>query len=115
MLLEIGGVKVADVAWFWIADDHINVAELDAVLKWVNLALKLRQRSTWIQTNLATTLDWVRSVIIDEKWIQAKGAAEMLVKCYLRVLGELAPKFGLKVSVLFVPSEGNKADILTRG
>ncbi|XP_029642717.1 uncharacterized protein LOC115217217 [Octopus sinensis] len=38
----------------------------------------------------------------------------MLVKRRLGVLGELIAEFGLKLNVLFVPSERNRADALTR-
>ena len=42
VVLEVGGVVVEDAAWLRKKDDagHINVAELDAVLKGINLALK---------------------------------------------------------------------------
>lgn len=57
---------------------------------------------------------WVGSVITNKKRLQTKGAAEMLVKCHLGVLGELAAKFGFKLSMVFELSERNKTDILTR-
>ena len=42
VLLEIGGVVVKDAAWLRkkVNASHINVAELDGVLKGVNLAPK---------------------------------------------------------------------------
>lgn len=38
----------------------------------------------------------------------------MLIKYYLRILDELATEFDLRLSVVFVPSERNRADVLTR-
>lgn len=37
VVLEIGGIKVEDEAWLQKAGDfnHINVAELDGMLKWL--------------------------------------------------------------------------------
>lgn len=44
-------------------------------------------------------------MITDKKRVQTKEATEMLVKCYLGVLGELISKFSLKLNVIFMPSE----------
>lgn len=38
----------------------------------------------------------------------------MLVKCYLEILRELTAEFDLKLSMVLVLSERNKADVLTR-
>ena len=41
--------------------------------------------------------------------IRTKGAAEILMKPLLGIVGELLTKFGLKLSAVFMPSERNKA------
>lgn len=46
--------------------------------------------------------------------MRTKGAAEMLLKRRLWVLGELICEFSLKLNVVFVSLERNKSDILTR-
>ncbi|XP_014789427.1 uncharacterized protein LOC106883070 [Octopus bimaculoides] len=116
VVLEIEGAEVEDAAWLRKADDfnHINVAELDTVLKGVNLALRWGLRSIEIRTDSATVVGWVGTVITREKRVRTKGAAEVLVKRRLGVLGELIAEFGLKLNVVFVPSERNRADALTR-
>ncbi|XP_029641347.1 uncharacterized protein LOC115216286 [Octopus sinensis] len=116
VVLAIEGAAVEDAAWLRKADDfnHINVTELDAVLKGVNLALKWRLRTIEIRTDSATVLGWVGSVITGERRVRTKGVTEMLVKCRLGVLGELIAEFGLKLNVVLVPSEKNRADALTR-
>lgn len=76
----------------------------------VNLALKWRLCSFEIQTNLTTMLGWVGLVVTDEKRMQIKGA----VGHCLGVLEELIDKFSPKLIVIFVPSERNKANVLTR-
>ena len=43
-----------------------------------------------------------------------KGASEMIVKWRLGILQELMDLCSLKLCVDFVPSEKNKADVLTR-
>ncbi|XP_029634935.1 uncharacterized protein LOC115210471 [Octopus sinensis] len=116
VVLEVGGVMVEDAAWLRKTDDcnHINVAELDAVLKGVNLALKCGLHTIEIRTDSATVLGWMTAVITNERRVRTKGAAEMLVKRRLGILRELATEFNLKLSVIFVPSEKNRADVLTR-
>ena len=116
VLLEIGGSPVEDAAWQRKKDDcgHINVAELDAVLKGINLALKWGLRKVEICTDSTMVFAWVKSAVTGDKRIKTKGAGEMLVKRRLGVVRELIGEFQLELGVRFVPSEKNKADILTR-
>ena len=116
IVLEIGGVTVEDAAWLRKKNDcsHINVAELDAAMKGINLALKWGLKGIEIKTDSATVASWIRSAVTGDKRIKTKGAAEMLIKRRLGALGELIEEFQLEVSVTLVPSEKNKADIMTR-
>ncbi|XP_029638122.1 uncharacterized protein LOC115213326 [Octopus sinensis] len=116
VVLEIEGTEVEDAAWLRKADDfnHINVTELDAVLKGVNLALKWGLCSIEIKTDSVTVLGRVGSVINSERRVRTKGTMEILMKHCLGVLGELIAKFRLKLNVVFVPSERNRADAQTR-
>ena len=56
MVLEIDNVEVEDAAWLRNKDDfgHINVAELDVMLKGVNLALKWGLQVIEVRTDSAT-------------------------------------------------------------
>ena len=56
VLLEIGGVVAEDAAWLRKKDDygHINIAELEAVVRGVNLALKWGLREIEVVTDSAT-------------------------------------------------------------
>ena len=115
-LLEIGGAAVEDAAWLRKKTDfsHINVAELEAVLKGVNLALKWELRDIEVMTDSATVHGWVSLTLNEERRIRTKGAAEMIVKRRLGVLRNLVDEFGLRVKISLVPTTRNKADILTR-
>lgn len=116
VVLEIDGIKVEDAAWLRKRGDfgHINVAELDAVLKGVNLAVKWGLQEVEVCTDSATVHGWMKSTLSAEKRIHMKGAAEVIVKRRLGILRELVDECGLKLCVVFVPSEKNKADSLTR-
>lgn len=116
VLLEIDGVEVEDAAWLRKKEDvgHINVAELDAVLKGVNLSVKWGLREVEVRTDSASVYGWMKATLSAEKRIRTKGAAEMIVKRRLGILKELVEVYDLNVCPVFVPSEKNKADVLTR-
>ena len=90
------------------------MAELDAVLKGINLAIKWGLREIEIRTDSATVLSWVTSTVEESGRIRTKEAGEMIVKRRLGILGELISEFKLQIKAMFVPSERNKADALTR-
>ena len=114
--LAVNGAVVEDAAWLRKATDasHINVSELDAVLKGVNLALKWQLCKFEIMTDSATVCSWVRSVITGDSRIKTKGSAEMLIRRRLSDLRDLISQFGLSVKVSLVKSAQNRADVLTR-
>ena len=116
VVLEINGKAVEDAAWLRKKDDysHINVAELEAVLKGVNLAIKWGLNSVELRIDSATVGAWLTTVISGEKRVHTKGAAEMIIKRRLGNLKDIIAEFGLDIVVSLVPTEKNKADALTR-
>lgn len=115
-VFELGGVVVEDGAWLRKQSDvsHINVAELEAVLKGFNLALKWNVDTVLVKTDSATVCSWLRSVLTGEFRVKVSGMSEMLVKRRLSVLHELIKEYGLVVEVELVQSSRNKADVMTR-
>ena len=67
-----------------------------------------------IQTESATVCSWAHSRIMNEKRVLTKGAAELIILQHLEILREMADVFELKLSKVFVPSDKNKANHLTR-
>ena len=114
--MEIGGLVAVDATWLRKINgyNHINVAELDAVLKGINLAIKWGLREIEIRTDSATVLSWVTSTVEESGKIRTKEAGEMIVKRRLGILGELISEFKLQIKAVFVLSERNKADALTQ-
>ncbi|XP_068240133.1 uncharacterized protein [Palaemon carinicauda] len=86
----------------------------EAVLKGVNLAIRWGLESIEVRTVSATVGAWLKFIVSAEKRVHTKGAAEMIIKRRLGTLKELITEFGLNIVVQMVPSEKNKADILTR-
>lgn len=116
VLLEIEDEGVEDAAWLRKKDDvnHINVAELESVLKGVNLALKWGLKNIELKTDSATVYAWVKATLTEEKRVRTKGGAEMIVKRRLCILRNLIDEFSLSVTVTHVATSKNKADELTR-
>ena len=56
VILEVGSVRPEDAAWLRKKTDtnHINVAELEALKKGINLALKWELRNIEVKMNSAT-------------------------------------------------------------
>ena len=96
-MIEIGNVIVEDAAWLRKSDDtaHINVAELDAILRGVNLALKWKAVKFKILTDSATVKGWLDSVFLSTHKARAHGIAEILVRRRLNMLNDLMVEFGL--------------------
>ena len=115
-LLEIGGVVVEDRAWLRKKDyySHINVAELDSVLKGVNLAVEWGVKNLCIKTDSSTVRAWVQLTLSEDRPIKSKGVSEVLVKRRLGVLKSLVIELGITVHVDLVESAKNRADVLTR-
>ena len=114
--VEIDGQIVEDATWLRSVDDgaHINVAELEAVIKAVNMALKWKLKHVNILSDSATVCGWVRSVLNDSKRPKVAGLSEMIVKRRLSLLSDLIDENGLDIQIQLVKSEENKADELTR-
>ena len=116
ILVEVDGTAVEDAAWLRKSSDHshINVAELDAVLKGVNLAIKWGLTDLSVMIDSATVYRWIHLTLTGERRVKTKGAEEIVIKRRLGALKTLVEELGLKVQVTLIPSGKNKADILTR-
>ena len=115
-VVEVGGAVAEDVAWLRKKSDfnHINVAELDAVVKGLNLAIKWGLTKIQVVTDSGTVFGWLNSTLTGQKNIRTKGAAELIIKRRLGVVRNLVEELDLKVETKLVPSGENKADALTR-
>ena len=114
--LETGGQIVEDAAWLRNVNDsdHINVAELEAVIKGLNLAVKWKLKDITVATDSATVHGWVSSVVADSRRPKVTGLSEMVIKRRLNVIAQLVEEYNLELCIQLVKSEQNKADQLTR-
>jgi ribonuclease HI len=114
--LEVDGAVIEDASWLRKEGDsvHINLAELEAVIKGVNLAVRWELEDLEILTDSATVYGWLKSLITKERRIVAHGLSEVLVKRRLKLLEDLFHECHIEVSVTLIKSFENRADKLTR-
>ena len=113
--LEVGGCIVEDATWLRKDDgSHINVAELEAVIKGLNMALRWDIAELRVITDSASVYGWVRSILEDSKRPKVSGLGEMVTKRRLGIIAQLIEEYGMNITIKLVPSASNKADVLTR-
>ena len=80
VLVEKENTVVEDAAWLRKKTDfnHINVAELEAILKGVNLGLKWGLKQMDLMTDSAAVYGWVKWILMGAKTVRTKGAAKMI-------------------------------------
>lgn len=116
VVMEIDGERVEDAAWLRKEDDgsHINVAELEAVLKGVNLAVKWGRRKVKIMTDSACVYSWVRSMLEDTGRPRVSGLSEMIIRRRLSTIRQINQEYELSLTIELIPSHKNIADEMTR-
>lgn len=114
--VEIGGSIVEDKSWLRKEGDcsHINLAELESVIKGINAAVSWGLSNFTVFTDSATVNAWLRSVTEGDRKARTHGLGEVLVKRRLALIKSLLAECNLSVKVRLVSSSSNKADCLTR-
>ena len=95
-------------------DKHINLAELDAVLRGINLALHWNANVIHLRTDSACMYRWMFDTLSEKAKVRTKAASEILIRRRLSTLQELAAEYRLTIDVVLVKSQVNRADPLTR-
>ncbi|MEL7302027.1 MAG: DDE-type integrase/transposase/recombinase, partial [Pseudomonadota bacterium] len=114
-VVEMDGDVVEDASWLRKeCASHINMAELDAVVKGLNLALTWKVRRVEVMTDSATVHRWIQDGLTGKSRLRTKAANEMLIRRRVGVVMDLVREYGLEMTIVLVPSADNKADALTR-
>ena len=105
-----------DACWLRSENDaqHINLAELDAVLKGINLALQWQCKVLHVKTDSVCEHQWVSDTLTGRTRVRTKAATEMLFRRQLNTFKKLVGEYELTVDGVLVPSNKNMADRLTR-
>ena len=114
--LAVDGEVIEDAAWLKRETDtsHINVSELDAAIRGINLAIKWKFRKFKIMTDSSTVRRWLQSAFERTHNVRTHALSELLIRKRLSILQELQVQENLDISVQQVRSEENLADALTR-
>ena len=112
--LEIEGSIVEEASWLRTNDaTHINMAELDAVVKGMNLALAWGFSKMALHTDSATVYRWISDGLTGKSRLKTKAASEMLIGRRVGIVLELVAEYHLDLSIRLVPSAENKAGALS--
>ncbi|KAG0726852.1 hypothetical protein GWK47_035774 [Chionoecetes opilio] len=114
-LLEVNVDVIEDACWLRRDEcSHINLAELDAVIKGLNLAIAWKMSKLTIMTDSRTVYYWVKDTLSKKARVKTKASSEMLIRRRLETLRAIVEEYGLSLDIRFVSSAENKADALTR-
>ncbi|KFD71439.1 hypothetical protein M514_16371 [Trichuris suis] len=113
--LEVDGAIVEDASWLRSDEaSHINMAELDAVVKGLNLAISWRMSKIQLVTDSSTVHRWITDGLSGKTRLRTKASSEMLIRRRIGIVLSLVQEYSLDLSVKLVKSAENKADVLTR-
>lgn len=98
-----------DGCWLRKPNDtsHINVAELGAAIKGINLCIKWGFQEAELKTDSAVVYGWLSSAINDTHRIRTHGMSDMLIGSRLDVICELLKSHTLKLLVKQIPTKEN--------
>lgn len=110
--MESSESLVEDACWLQseCEDKHINLAELDTILKGINMALQWRVTVVHLKTDST----WVSDVLSGKSQVCMNAATEMLIRRRLSTIKELVKEYKLTVDMELVRSHANQDDQPTR-
>ena len=105
---------IEDACWLCPINNaqHINLAELDAALKGINLALQWEATVLNLVTDSACVHRWLSDTLTGRARVNTRAAGEMLVRRRLGTLRSLAKEYGLTIDVKLMKSCQNHTDCL---
>ena len=114
-VLEMNGCIIEDACWLRKnPETHVNLAELDAVVRGINLSLAWNLKKVTVMTDSKTVYHWLTDALSGRARIKTKAASELLIRRRLETVKSLCDEYGLQLTVKCVPSVDNRADALTR-
>ena len=115
VIVEVDGNIIEDACWLRKDDTtHINMSELEAVIKGINMGLKWKMSILHICTDSKVVFYWVTNALTGISRLRTKASNEMLIRRRLHTITNIVDEYKLRVDIKLVPSESNLADALTR-
>ena len=93
VVLEQNGSIIEDAAWLRKENDsrHINLVELEASIKGVNLAVSWGMSKITLRVDSKIACGWIRNALESKKRNQVKADSELLIRRKLCILKEIVP------------------------
>ena len=97
ILIEMDGHVVEDASWLRSEDSsfHINMAELDAVIKGVNAALAWKLKTLHVRTDSHTVYHWILNALSGKVRLKTKASSQMLIRRRVDTIKPLVDEYGL--------------------
>ena len=93
---------------------HINMAELDAALTGINMAVAWGVKVIDLRTDSATVHRWIDDAVTGRARLRTKAHGELLIRRRIEIIKQLVEELQLSITVGLVRSADNPADALTR-
>ena len=93
---------------------HINLIELDAMMKGINLALQWQAKVVHLYTESACMYQWLMNTLTGKTQERMKATSKMLMCQRLANLQQLIEEYSLVVNIRLTTSEKNLANTLTQ-
>ena len=80
--LDANGTIIEDACWLQLIKNtqHINMVELDAILRGINLTLKKQVTVLYLNTDSLCIHHWVTNALMRMSHLNTKSASEMLIR-----------------------------------
>ena len=116
VVAELNGKIIEDASWLRPVEDrkHINVAELDAVIKGLTLATEWHARRACVVTDSKTVYGWLQWIVNNLERVKVNGLYTVVVRCRLDIISSILAPGDLSLRVEWISSQQNKANCLTR-
>ena len=100
VLLEKNGAAIEDACWLRPTNDAGNLAELDAVMKGINLALQWKVRKLRIHTDSLCVYHWISDTLAGKARVRTKATSEMLIRRRLETIRKLVTEYTVSKSAV---------------
>ena len=113
VLEDPGGGVVEDACWLRPESKaalHINMAELDAALSGINMAIAWGITAIDLRTDSAAVQKWIGDALSGRSRLRTKAQAEVLIRRRVDIVRELVREVPLRMTIELVKSEDNPAD-----
>ena len=110
--LVYDGAVVEDARWLQPEKNsqHINLMELDAIIKGINLAILWKTTTLHLFTDSACVHKWITDTLTGKARVRTKAASEILIRRRLDTIIKLVKEYAQSMNVSLVKSSQNKAD-----